>query len=73
MKTQFLIDRMSIENVNKILKYTNRYPNTGESLMNELAYKEYWMKLTYDSIAILNNILDCGYTPTDISNLFKSK
>jgi hypothetical protein len=73
MKNQFLVDRMSIENVNKILKYTALYPNTGESLMNELAYKEYWNKLTYDAVSILDTIFDCGYTPTSISELFESK
>ena len=66
-----LIGRMSVGNVALIERYTKHYPNTGNALMNELANEGYWTKLTYDSITTLNTVLNCGWTPTDISNLFK--
>ena len=70
-KNVFLIDRMSIENVNKLLKYSKKYPNSGESLINELCNKEYWTNLTYEYVCALNDALDCGFHPTNIDNLFK--
>jgi hypothetical protein len=72
MKTT-LIERMSSKNVSEIEKFTKNYPNTGGWLMNELATKEYWTNLTYESVLTLHNVLNCGYTPTDIDNLFSKK
>jgi hypothetical protein len=69
--TETLISRMSAENVAIIERYTKHYPNSGNALMSELSIVEYWTKLTYDSITTLNNVLGCGWTPTDISKLFK--
>jgi hypothetical protein len=69
-KEETLIERMSTETVSRIEKYCTKYPNSGGYLMNELATKNYWTGLTYESIATLNDVLDCGYTPNDISNLF---
>ncbi len=73
MKVETLIERMTSENVSKIEKYTKKYPNSGGYLMNELATKEYWTSLTYESIATLNDALDCGWRPNDICNLFSRK
>ena len=70
MKTELLIERMSEENVKRIEKYCVKYPNSGGWLMGELSKHSYWTNLTYESIATLNDILDCGWRPNDISNLF---
>jgi len=70
MIKETLIERMSTETISKIEKYCVNYPNSGNYLMNELSNKNYWTSLTYESIATLNDVLDCGYRPNDISNLF---
>ena len=46
MKTPSLIDRMSIEALDKLESYTKVYPNSGNALMLELSKIEYWTNLT---------------------------
>ena len=70
-KKEFLIDRMEIENVNKLLEFNQEYPNSGQLVMDELCEKEFWTGLTYETICRLSDVLGCGYTPSDISKLFK--
>ncbi len=70
MRTELLIERMSEENVKKIERYTKKYPNSGGWLMGELSKHNYWTSLTYESVATLNDVLDCGWRPNDICNLF---
>jgi hypothetical protein len=70
MRTELLIERMSEENVKKIERYTKKYPNSGGWLMGELSKHNYWTSLTYESVATLNDVLDCGWKPNDICNLF---
>jgi hypothetical protein len=73
MNIKFLIERMSEENVKKLESYCVKYPNSGGWLMNELANHYYWTNLTYESIATLNDVLDCGWRPNDIANIFSRK
>ena len=70
MKTELLIERMSEENVKRVEKYCVKYPNSGGWLMGELSKHNYWTSLTYESVATLNDVLDCGWKPNDICNLF---
>jgi hypothetical protein len=73
MKTPSLIDRMSIEALDKLESYTKVYPNSGNALMLELSKIEYWTNLTYEYICVLNDALDCGYRPAQIDNLFNKQ
>ncbi len=66
-----LIERMSSENVEKIVRFSEVYPSLGGALMEELSKVEYWHYLTYEAVMRLNDVLNCGYSPLDISELFK--
>lgn len=73
VKQNLLINRMSIENVNKVLEWNSKYPATVEVLIEELMEKEYYVHLSYGSIITLNSALDCGYEPADIHKLFNER
>lgn len=73
VKQNLLINRMDIENVNKLLEWNNTYPATTEVLINELMEKEYYVHLSYGSIITLHNALECGYEPADIHKLFNQR
>ncbi len=70
---QPLISRMSAESRERLERYVSHWPSIGGYLMNELNTIPFWTSLTYESIATLNDALDCGYRPADISNLFQTK
>lgn len=65
-----LISRMSAESRERLEHYAKHWPGIGGYLMKELNTIPFWTSLTYESIATLNDALDCGYRPADISNLF---
>jgi hypothetical protein len=68
-----LINRMSTDNVNRILEYNQNCPASGKSLIDSLMVIDSWLDLKYDSVCTLNDVFDCGYSPASISNLFTSK
>jgi hypothetical protein len=68
-----LIERLAVEDAKTLLRYTVKYPNTGELITDKLTNTEYWLDLDYDSILTLDSIFKCGYSPTGIANLFKNK
>ena len=68
-----LVNRMSTPNVNKLLNFTHNHPATGEMVFDELMNNDSWLYLRYDTICVLNDVFNCGFNPTSISELFKSK
>ncbi len=68
-----LIERMSSENVKRIMAFSEVYPSMGGALLNELSKVEYWHYLTYEAVMRLNDVLNCGYSPLEISELFEKK
>ena len=73
MKYEPLINRMSTANVNRVLEYNQTYPISGKNLINDLMEIDSWLDLKYDSVCTLNDVFGCGYSPTSIANLFKTK
>ena len=47
-KSMKLIERMSSENVERIVKFSEVYPSLGGALLKELGEFEYWHYLTYE-------------------------
>ena len=70
MKVETLLERMSTENVNRLHTYCEHYPNVGKELMKELTTICYWTKLSYESVANLNDCFGMGYRPENVGNLF---
>lgn len=68
-----LLERMSIENVERIDKFSEVYPALGNVLKEELGKFNYWHYLSYEAVMRLNDVLGCGWRPTDISKLFEKK
>jgi hypothetical protein len=73
MNYEPLINRMSTEDVNRMLEYTQTYPNSGQKLINTLTESYVWLDLKYDIVCSLNDVFGCGYNPSAISNLFETK
>jgi hypothetical protein len=67
-----LISRMSAESLERLERYAKNWPGIGGYLMRELNTIPFWTSLTYESITTLNDALDCGYRPSEISNLFSN-
>ena len=67
----FLVDKLSVKRVNKLLKWNHKHPKKGELLFYQLCNEVYFSDLTYECIHYLNEVFDCGYEPSDISKLFK--
>ena len=70
MKVETLLERMNVENVNRLHTYCEHYPNVGKELMKELTTICYWTKLSYESDANLNDCFGMGYRPENVGNLF---
>ena len=68
-----LINRMKTDDVNRILEYNRNYPASGKNLIDSLMVIDSWFDLKYDSVCTLNDVFNCGFSPTSISNLFTSK
>ena len=68
-----LINRMSTDDINKILEYTQTYPLSGQKLIDTLMEYTIWLDLRYDTVCLLNDVFSCGYNPTAISDLFNNK
>ena len=68
-----LINRMKTDDINTILSHLHKYPTSGQYIIDCLMKVDSWLNLEYDVICHLNDVFKCGYTPTDISQLFKSK
>ena len=68
-----LINRMKTADVNRMLDYNQNYPASGKNLIDSLMVIDSWLDLKYDSVCTLNDVFNCGYNPTSISNLFTSK
>ena len=66
-----LIERMSVERVEKINEYESKYPALGGELLKELNKCEYWHYLSYEAVCWLNDVFGCGYAPYDIAPLFR--
>ena len=67
------INRMKTDDVNRILEYNRNYPASGKNLIDSLMVIDSWLDLKYDSVCTLNDVFNCGFSPTSISNLFTSK
>lgn len=70
MKPETLLERMSVENVNRLHAYCSHYPSVGKAIMNELSTLSYWTQLTYETVANLNDVFGMGYRPENVGNLF---
>jgi len=66
-----LINRMSTANVNKLLEFTQKYQASGQRCIDELCEVNSWLDLKYDTICVLNDVFGVGYSPTNVSTLFK--
>jgi len=55
------------------LEYNQKYPASGKNLIDSLMVIDSWLDLKYDSVCTLNDVFNCGYAPTPISNLFTNK
>ena len=68
-----LINRMKTDDINRMLEFSQTYKTSGNYLIDRLMETESWLDLEYDVICTLNDVFKCGYTPSDISPLFKNK
>lgn len=68
-----LINRMKTDDINQVLEFNQKYPSSGQYLIDTLMKSHNWLTLEYDVICLLNDVFNCGYNPSAISNLFKSK
>ena len=53
-----LINRMSTDNVNRILEYNQNYPASGKNLIDSLMVIDSWLDLKYDSVCTLNDVFN---------------
>ena len=66
-----LIDRMSVDNINKLLEFNSEYPNSGQKIFDILMEESYWINLPYGIVSELVVVLGLdGYGPSEISSLF---
>lgn len=68
-----LVNRMKTDDINLLLEFSNEFPTSGQYVFDCLMKVDSWLNLEYDVICHLNDVFKCGYTPTEISQLFKSK
>ena len=74
VKIPVLIDRMSVNNINKLLEFNTEYPNTGKEIFDSLMSKTSWVELPYGIVSQLVVILGLnGYSPSDIQPIFDNK
>jgi hypothetical protein len=68
-----LLERMSDEHIEVLVKAQNEFPLTMKPVMEELNGMEYWTALSYQTVSVLVEKLNLkGYNPTYVSELFKS-
>lgn len=70
-KNRILINRMSVERVNKILEDMDKYPIVTQRCIDDLMENSSWLDLKYETISTLNDIFGMGYTPTAVGELFE--
>ncbi len=68
-----LINRMKTDDINRMLDYSHQYPHSGKYLFDTLTESKNWLTLEYDVVCLLNDVFNCGYNPTAISDLFNNK
>lgn len=74
VKIPVLIDRMSVNNINKLLEFNTEYPNTGQEIFDSLMKESFWINLPYGIVSQLVVILGLnGYSPSDIQPIFDNK
>lgn len=68
-----LINRLRSEDAEKIREYGSKYPTSAKYLTDSLSECTSWLSLEYDVILLINDIFGCGYSPSAIANLFRTK
>lgn len=70
-QSKVLIDRMSVDNINKLLEFNSEYPNSGQEIFDVLMEEKFWINLPYKIVGQLVVVLGLdGYGPSEISSLF---
>jgi hypothetical protein len=69
----FLINQISVDNINKLLSEFDKYPVTIQNCIDDMMDKTSWCDLKYDTICTLNNVFGIGYNPTNVSSFFTNK
>jgi hypothetical protein len=64
---------MKTDDINQVLEFNQKFPTRGEYLIDTLMESHNWLTLEYDVIILLNDVFNCGYNPTAVSELFKNK
>jgi hypothetical protein len=70
-KNHLLINRLSVDKINKLLEEFQKYPSTIQNCIDDMMDKTSWMELKYDTVCTLNDVFGVGYNPTGISSLFE--
>ena len=74
VKIPVLIDRMSVNDINKLLEFNTEYPNSGKEIFDSLMSKTSWVELPYGIVSQLVVILGLGgYSPSEIQPIFDNK
>lgn len=68
-----LINRMKTDDINTILNHLQKYPTSGQYIIDNLMKIDSWLNLEYDVVCQLNDVFKCGYHPSDVAQLFKNK
>jgi hypothetical protein len=71
--SQFLINRLSTDNVNLLLKEYDLYPTTIQNCIDDMMEKTSWCELKYDTICTLNSVIGMGYDPSGVDSLFNNQ
>lgn len=71
---KLLIDRMSVDNINKLLEFNNEYPSSGKEIFDSLMKERFWINLPYKIVGELVVILNLdGYGPSEINSIFNNE
>lgn len=71
---KLLIDRMSVDNINKLLEFNNEYPNSGQEIFDALMVERFWINLPYKIVGQLVVVLGLdGYSPSEINSIFNNE
>ena len=71
---KLLIDRMSVDNINKLLEFNNEYPNSGQEIFDALMVERFWINLPYKIVGQLVVVLGLdGYGPSEINSIFNNE
>lgn len=71
---KLLIDRMSVDNINKLLEFNNEYPSSGQEIFDSLMKERFWINLPYKIVGQLVVVLGLdGYGPSEINSIFNNE